>query len=1292
MKYLSRLFFSAVIFGSGRNPGFARCCVGMVVLQAVFWISHCPAMRFLSPVVQAGPVVVSRLQESAESEIDFNRSILPILAASCFSCHGPDQGGRQADLRLDTFAGATQSAIQPGDAAASDLVDRITSDDPDLRMPPPESGHAGLSQDQVRLIRAWIDQGAQYQSHWALVPPELPQVPQVKPDSARSDLRSPIDAFVWQKLQEKSLSRSPRADKPTLARRAALDITGLPPSPKMLQDFLADDRADAYSRYVRQLLDEPSYGEHWATMWLDLARYADTDGYADDVPRTIWPYRDWVIQAFNRDLPYDQFTIEQIAGDLLPNPTTDQLIATGFNRNTMTNSEGGTIDEEYRVEAVKDRVDTTMQVWSGMTFACAKCHTHKYDPITQEEYYQLFDVFNQSVDADQPGNPPSIPVQSYAEAELAAELRREIQSLEDFDVLQHPEFQNAFAGWVNAWQASEMAWRSLEIVQAESISGTKLVTAGELESSPLMDSPSRELSLPEAALAKDPARVFAVDKNPETDTYRLQSVAPKHDVSAIRVHVVPSTDPQQTTAGVGRSTGNGNFVISEAAIRVRLLDPNHRVGRFVRLELPGAEKMIHIAELQVMTQSQATRGDGSSAEIAEQADAAGLNLSRAATATQSSTGFGGVAGRAIDGNTDGRFEQGSVTHTMIENDPWFELDLGVAQSIDQIKIHSRTDGDLFRRLDGLLVKVLDDHRNVIWQTTVQQFSTEPMVLELADWTQWPIAIATSDYAQTDADPWDAAKLIDGDQGAKGWAVGGDQQRAHQAVLQLERPLRFGNLVSPDTPSEADPSAGDAGQVQPSEIEISLVQNYGQQHTLANVLIQTTDRQGPHVAVPVEIARQRPVNDEATARWLEQHPQLREQALEHFAASHVMVAPLVQQRKELQTRLESLPGTSTPIMQELLPAQRRETRLLIKGSWLSPGQVVHAALPGALGGTHPSSVDRLVLAKWLVDSKHPTSSRVAVNRIWARLLGRGLVETEEDFGLMGDLPTHPQLLDWLAVKFSGDWAWSQKELIYQIVCSETYCQSSTVSVAGQRQDPENRWLSRAPRFRLSAEQVRDQALAISGLLNPQMYGPGVVPRLPVKEIGSAFSNRTITQSAGPDLYRRGVYTYVRRTGPYPTVLTFDGGNRQVCSVRRIRTNTPLQALVTLNDPVFVEAAQALARNILQDASVAVAGGAGAVASESLGQSDGAFVSEDSDRTRLEVLFRQVTARDPKPSELKTLLELLAEQRDHFQSQAAEAKMMATDPLGPLPGGLSEMEAASWTVLANVLLNLDEIMVR
>lgn len=764
-----------------------------------------------------GPTAADEPRPGDAEHVDYNRDIRPLLSRSCFPCHGADESTLKADLRLDLRDEAIEmGAIEPGDPDSSYLMDMILEEDETLRMPPRKTGPR-LSDDEVDLLRNWIAQGAKYAEHWAFIAPKAIEPPAVADESWP---RGPIDRFILAKLEAEGMQPSPEADRPTLLRRLSLDLRGLPPSPDELRRFVDDPADDAYEKAVDRFLDDPAFGERWARVWLDLARYADSAGYGSDPLRTIWGYRDWVIAAINANTPYDRFTIEQIAGDLLPDPTLDQRIATAFHRNTMTNTEGGTDDEEFRIAAVKDRVDTTMQVWMGLTMGCAKCHTHKYDPITHEEYYQFFAIFNQTADNDQPSEAPVIPLPS-----------------------------------------------------------------------------------PEAD-----AKNQAIDA----------------EITALR------------------------------------------------------------------------------AKLGEQAD------------------------------------------------------------------------------------------------------------------------------------------------------------------------------SPESKA---------------------------------------------------------VNDQISA-------------LEKTR----LVVPTV------------------PIMVELPADQHRVTRILNKGNFLDPGAEVSPGVPQAL---HPmpggGPVDRLALAKWLVDRRNPLTARVTVNRFWARLFGAGIVETEEDFGTQGEPPSHPELLDWLAVDFMEK-GWDVKGAIRQIVTSATYRQSSKTTAEHLDKDPKNRLLARAPRVRLDAETIRDQALALGGLLSRKIGGPSVFPPQPDGLWQAAFNGqRNWATSQGEDKHRRALYTFWRRTVPYPSMAAFDAPSRELCAVKRTRTNTPLQALVTLNDPVYIEAAQALARRIV---------------------AEGGSSAEDRARFGLELCLGRPAGSD----QVAALVGLFQDRRERYGQDLDAARALATDPLGPLPDGADPAEMAAWTAVSNVLLNLDAVLTR
>lgn len=808
------------------------------------------------------------------SRISYNQDIRPIFNAKCLACHGGvrKSGGFSLLFREEAFA-TTESgkpAIVPGHHGQSELYQRLTQQDPELRMPLESDP---LTEEEISLIARWIDEGAEWEEHWAYIPPEEVSVPENNSSWPRND----IDRFVDQSLQEMELEPAPEADRPTLIRRLSLDLTGLPPTPEAVDKFVQDPSENAYEKLVDSLLASSHYGEHWAAMWLDLARYADSKGYEKDPYRNMWRYRDWVIQAFNQDQPFDQFTIEQLAGDMLPHPTRDQLIATAFHRNTMTNTEGGTDDEEFRVVAVLDRLNTTYEVWQATTMSCVQCHSHPYDPIRHEAFYQSYDYFNQSQDGDLD---PEMPRLATFPAADAARLK--------------------------------------EIVGF------------------------------------------------------IQELVPKQNID--------------TTAN---------------------LETQVRQALFPKLLPTQCDDFENVS----------FRNDG--------------------MVTNWIPNLKSIAGKHF------RF--------MFKEVPLNDL--------EQIRFRYQTEGN-----DGWLEVRLDEPEGRL--VAKQQFTATPSVK--GEW-------------------------------------GGDL------------------LV---------PVAGESGA-----------------HDLYFEIINTTAKAPDGMVRISEIELQ-------------------------YADSPPESAKLADYRKELR-EIQTRRPDFTPIMKPKTAAMQRQTKLFDRGNWMVQTTPLEGGVPKVMlqGGDMPA--DRLEFARWLVSEENPLTARVIVNRFWARIFGRGLIETLEDFGTQSDLPTHPELLDHLALRFMGAHQWRVKSLLREIVTSATYRQSSKANPQKLAVDPDNRWLSRGPRFRLTAEQIRDQALAVSGLLNDSIGGPSVMPPQPEGVWQIIYSGEQWETPDNAMRHRRGLYTYWKRTTPYPSMIAFDSPSREFCVSRRIRTNTPLQALVTLNDPAFLEAAQALA---------------------------------------------------------------------------------------------------------------------
>ena len=940
---------------------------------------------------------------------DFNSKIKPILSNRCFLCHGPDESSREAGLRLDNQEDATQYAIVPGSAESSEFYLRITETDVEMQMPP--TGHGSkLSVQEIDLIKRWIDSGAKYEKHWSYVPPKRDAKTTDNNDWAKNQ----IDHFVLEKLTEQGLSPSPAADRASIIRRLALDLTGLPPTVEESDLLYRSQSESEYESMVEHFLSKKAFGERWAAVWLDHARYADSMGYAEDRNRNIWVYRDYVIRSINENKPFDQFTVEQLAGDLLENPSKDQLIATAFHRNTLTNTEGGTIDEEFRSAAVVDRTNTTMAVWMGTTMACAQCHTHKYDPITQEEYFQIYAFFNSTADNDQLDDSPLLKIYSKQQQQQIKDLESKIHQIE----------------------SQVAAWESKTKAQKNKILG-QLQLAWESE--------------------------------------------------------------------------------------INRYESNKVTGRFVRLELPTPNAFLSLAEIEIFVD--------------------GNNIAGSGQASQSSTAYSGLAELAIDGNTDGDYKRGkSVTHTAKQNNPWWELKLDQGYELDRIVVWNRNE-NLHERLNGVEISVLDSNRKRLWKHSILKAKPEPQEFSIDRLPERIFAIVTDDEQSVDE--------------------------------QEELQKYFANHFNPN----------------------------GQR---------------------------------------------------------------LDQIKQLKQQLRDLvPYSTVPVMSEL--EDPRETFVHIRGSYLDRGKQVQRAVPTAFHPLEAETRDRLALANWIVSKENPLTARVIANRFWQHLFGIGIVATGEEFGSQGELPSHPRLLDYLACDFMDN-DWDVKSLLKQIVMSATYRQSSSVNKMKMQKDPNNRWLSRGPRFRLSAEMIRDQALACSGLLSSKMYGPPAQPPQPKSGLKFAFGGGAADweDSVGEDRYRRAIYTRWQRSSPYPSMTTFDLSNREVCDLGRLRTNTPLQALVTLNDPVYVEAAQALARKV--------------------------FVVDQSPQQIADAAFHRCLLRRPTEQELKLLIELYGDAKEHFKADVQLARKFAEDLLNPVPADTDWIELAAWTTVANTILNLDEMFLK
>ena len=890
--------------------------------------------------------------------ISYNQDIRPILNENCLACHGgiKQQGGFSLLFEEDVYQ-PTESgkpAIVPGNRNRSELFQRITHHDPEMRMP--QDGDP-LTEEQIDLIGHWIDQGAKWETHWAFVPPERPEIPEVDSDWVKND----IDAFVLEKLDQAGLSPQPEADRETLIRRLSLDLVGLPPSPEEVALFLNDNSPDAYENLVDRLMESPHYGEKWAALWLDLARYADSKGYEKDPPRTIWRYRDWVIDAFNQDMPFDQFTIEQLAGDLLEDPKPEQLIATAFNRNSMTNTEGGTEDEEFRVAAVIDRVNTTYEVWQSLTMACVQCHDHPYDPLRQVEYYETYAFFNQSQDSDLNFDPPLYEHYSEEDQEQVLALIDNISQLKNEPVPDNGLVQD---------RIKQALFPTLLPVHVDEFHNVIIYGDG------LMSNWSNN-----------------VNTQKDKDYYFQFSQVPFDGLQGITLEF--STGGEDVQIGVYQDSIGGN--------------------RILEVDLPFT---------------------------------------------------GGLRGAEYQG-----------------------------------------------------------------KNTIQR---------------------------------------------KSW---------------------------------------------------SLDQQFEGEHNLVFHIVNTTGNAPDGITMIRRIRldyQQENYND----------PQLIS-----------LQKQLIEQRSKADL---------TPVMKER-NAFYRTTNVLERGNYLVPGEEVSPGVPSALPAfTADYRDDRLGLAQWIVSESNPLTGRVLVNRLWEQLFGIGIVETVEDFGTQGSPPSHPELLDYLARQVVDQHEWSVKRLLKEIVMSATYRQSSVFTPESLEKDPYNRLLSRGPRFRLSAEQIRDQALKVSGLLEPEIGGKSVMPPQPDGIWNVIYSNHK-WETKPEDKYRRGIYTFWRRTTPYPSMVSFDSPSREFCVSRRVRTNTPLQALITLNDPVYLEASVAFAERM---------------------------VEEEPDNIEAAILrgVKLALSKDPDQETLGILVDLYHSANTEIKGELVSVS--TTD----------DIELNAMAVVANAIMNLDEFVTK
>ncbi|MCA9053317.1 MAG: DUF1553 domain-containing protein [Planctomycetaceae bacterium] len=1043
-------------------------------------------------------MAVAAVSASAQ-ELEYNRDIRPILADNCFACHGADSAARKADLRLDQREAAVDfGAITPNEPEHSELIVRILSDDPDSVMPPPETKKT-LTTKQKEMLTRWIAGGAEYQPHWSFIAPVKPELPAVKNEPW---VKTPIDRFVLAQLERLQLSPAAEADPRALFRRLHLDVTGLPPSPEDVDAFVTDytGRGDvALSEWIDRLMNQPSWGEHRARYWLDAARYGDTHGLHFDNYREIWPYRDWVIRAFNTNEPFDQFTIEQIAGDLLPNPTTDQLVATGFQRCNITTNEGGTIDEENMAIYAADRVQTFGWVYLGLTTNCSQCHNHKFDPFTMKDYYSLAAFFRNTTQPPKDGNVkdgrgPALVLPSKEDRPRWDALPGLIAE----NKARRDERRNTARTEFNAWLAS---------ATPDSLSD------GALDEGLIVHLPLNEGAGKEVTSACEPTT----------------SVKTTGEVKWIK---------------------DGKF----GPAPVMKLGGTYELG-----ELGDFEK--------------------------NQPFSYGAWI-RAANANAS----GGIIAR-MDEQSDYR--------------GW----------------------DLWAQGKKVAVHIIDK-----WSDNAMKVTTQKDVLKPKEWQH---VFATYDGSGTLGG---IRIYVDGEE--QPLATEANSLKA-DASIRTPTPLRIGQRSSTQV--------FDGGAIQDVRV-------YSRQ--LSGAEVKQLGGIEPLRAILATPAEQRT-------------PEQVNVLFEHYLATLDAEYPqLAQTVSDQEAELEAIRGRSpvTHIQEEKqnTPAM---THVLMRGEYDRPGEEVAAATPAAL---HPLKEgmpnNRLGLAEWLVDPANPLTARVTVNRFWQQVFGRGIVVTAEDFGVMGALPTHPELLDWLAIDFR-EHGWDVKRFFKQILMSAAYRQAAINTPEKLEKDRDNAYLSRGPRFRMDAEMVRDCALAASGLLSHAMFGPGVKPYQPT-DIWSIVGlpggdTRNYVQDTGDKLYRRTIYTFWKRMAPPPNLEAFNAPSREVCTVRRERTNTPLQALVTLNDPQFVEAARKLAERALQ------AGGS-------------------DDAATLDMIAVRVLGRRFDDRERPIVLADLAEYRRYYESQPEDAAALVAVGESQRDASLDAVSLAAWTMVSNEVMNLDEAL--
>lgn len=1052
----------------------------------------------------------NNFQAALPEKVDFNFHIKPILSDRCFACHGPDVNKREANLRLDTKEGAFAAfdslgkhhAVIPGDLDGSVLFQRIISKDPDEKMPPANS-NLTLSDYEIALIEKWINQGAGWKEHWSFIPPTKPELPAVK---QKEWVKNPVDQFVLNRLEQKGLQPSPQASKETLLRRVSFDLTGLPPTVEEIDKFLNDKSPNAYEKAVDRLLASPHYGERMAADWLDLARYADSHGYQDDGMRNSWPWREWVINAYNKNLSYDKFITWQLAGDMLPNPTKEQLLATSFNRNHPQTQEGGVVDEEYRVEYVADRTATFGKAFLGLTIECARCHDHKYDPISQKDYYSMFAFFNNNKDSgiipyNGEASPTLILPSEEAEAKLKF-IKEQINPLEK--ALQPDNYRENFESW---------------LATAEKTPQKFTKNHSELIGLFRFDDPQEELEFKNAVPTKLKSKV--------------------------------SGDPERNPVVIPGKFGNARKLIGDAGI-----------------------------------------------SFTEE-----LNFDR---------------------------------HQPFSISIWANL----LKEGEEGSLFSKNNGE-FEGYRGYRVFLHKD--NTLSVTLSYVWPANCIELKIPD------KLAPNEW-------YHIALTYDGSSKASGVKLylNGKQTQAKVVTDNLNKSLLYGEkktnwskrpfMIGRDMLTTIKDVAVDEMMAYKRELSaIEVRELNGGQGAIAS-LLKTPYSQ-----------RTKQQEDELFEYYL----------LNHDKGYGQQLASLTKLRDEENQLITDQPEVM--IMHER--EEVRPTFILDRGVYDSPKERVQPSTPAKLVAFDKKlPKNRLGLVRWLVDPKHPLTSRVVANRLWAMCFGNGLVSTVDDFGNQGSLPTHPELLDYLATHFIES-GWDVKAFMKMVVMSATYQQGSTPSKQALEADPENKLFSRGASFRLSAEMIRDNALAASGLLVRKIGGPSVYPYQP-DGIWEALATRNKThyeQGHGEDLYRRSLYTVFKRSSPPPSMMNFDASDRYLCVVKRQKTATPLQSLVLMNDPQYVEASRMLAERMVKE---------------------GGTTPEE----RITFAFKALTSRLPRPEEVSLMKQLYSEELADFKKQPKRAIELLSVGEYKRDMKLNPEELAAYTIVASSIMNFDEFVVK